>query len=235
MCSQPPFFNMIPKIVIELNNLLGSELGRNIYGEPLFRWDWSEDLFWPQTKTGRIVTKTVEVPIIGGGTEKTEIPVHEYQRVRQSWKLKNQWLITRWLAPAQLAGLVKGFYIGEADPLFSEEVVREHWDRLFPDSEYPARGLHFMTDWRNKPNMLPTRRDTDLLIHQIREQMSGMSAAAVLAAMEQEATETRAAKTKTNEDMIEDSFTAFLNPNPGARGGHISFGGMQFKSKENYG
>lgn len=55
------------KVVTELNELLGRELGRNEYGKPYFSWRWSEDLFWPAFATGRTLTHETKVltPIIG--------------------------------------------------------------------------------------------------------------------------------------------------------------------------
>lgn len=56
-----------PRIVAELNELLGRELGRNEYGKPYFSWRWSEDLFWPAAATGRTLLNETKVltPIIG--------------------------------------------------------------------------------------------------------------------------------------------------------------------------
>ena len=57
---------MNPRSLAHLNNLLASRLGRNPYGEGIFRWEWSEDLFWPEFPTGQMVSKESSVPIIGG-------------------------------------------------------------------------------------------------------------------------------------------------------------------------
>lgn len=55
------------KLIAELNELLGRELGRNQYGDPYFTWRWSEDLYWPAFATGRKLIKETKVltPIIG--------------------------------------------------------------------------------------------------------------------------------------------------------------------------
>ena len=36
-----------PAEIACLNHLLGTELGFNLYGAPIFSWRWSEDCFWP--------------------------------------------------------------------------------------------------------------------------------------------------------------------------------------------
>ena len=50
-----------PRVVAELNELLGRELGRNEYGKPYFTWRWSEDLTWPAFATGRTLLNETKV------------------------------------------------------------------------------------------------------------------------------------------------------------------------------
>jgi hypothetical protein len=95
----------------ELNELLARSLGTNPYGEGLFRWERSEDLFWPEFPTGRKTTKMVEVPIIGGGVDLAETVVPEYRSEPMCPKLDRQWVVTLWYPPESLdnwAGSVSG-------------------------------------------------------------------------------------------------------------------------------
>lgn len=179
--------------VSKLNALLGRELGTNPYGEPVFRWDWSEDLWWPSFWTGRYIEK--QSP---GGLYYSE---REYKKQRMSLKLKNQWVITRWLAPEAL----------------------QDWQQNFPGADYPSRGYRIHTDWANKPFHSPTLQDTEILIGLLREQMSGMSAKARYADMEREMDREEEKRQRTLEDAIENEFTAGLNPYPGKRGAFVSW------------
>lgn len=222
--------------VRQLNELLRQELGSNPYGEGIFSWRWSEDCYWPATKTGRMVTKKVEVPLIGGGVETAEIPTPEYSRSKQKKHLHRQWVVCKWLSPSELAGLTRGVHIGQdAMPQFyPEDVIKERWERIFPGSEYPSRGVHFATDYYNKTGVEPGLDDTKFLIHQLREQMSGMSEQARLADMQDDHWNKIERTRKRTEDIAEECFTAFLNPKSGARGGFVSFGGSDF-TKEHHG
>lgn len=212
-----------PKIVNTLNALLASELGRNPYGEPVFRWAWSEDLLWPETPTGKMTTKPVEIPIIGGGTETHQMLVPEYKRRRMSFKLQNQWVVTRWLSPEMLCGASVDYKIGSPPSGFSHEELTRRWRAIFPGSDLPVKGLYINTDWANKPNLPPTLQDTQILIAQLREQLSGMSASARLADMLADDDEDRVRKRKITENICEDSFTAMMNPFPGSRSSFVSF------------
>lgn len=126
----------------DLNEYLGRELGRNPYSEPIFRWDWSEDLYWPSYATG----KSIEVTSPEGFVYFQP----EYAKDRMSHKLHHQWVITKWYPPEDL----------------------ENWQTNFPGAPYPARGYRIHTDWANKPNCAPTLVDTEILVKQIRQQRS---------------------------------------------------------------
>lgn len=223
---------MLPdKNTQKLNLILRQELGSNPYGEGQFRWSWSEECVWPAMKTGRMIGKKIRVPLIGGGEEEAEIPTPEYKAVPQNSNLKDQWVLTRWLSPAMLAGLSTGHFIGNDRTDWSEEMILHRWQTIFPDYEYPARGLHFVTDWANKPHMRPTLVDTKLAIKQLRKQLSGDSAEALTIQMEDQMDAERERKQRITEDMIENEFTAFLNPSPGSRGNFVSFGGADLKEE----
>lgn len=209
--------------------LLAQEHGRTPYGDGKFRWEWSEDLIWPAVKTGKMATKRVPVPILGagGGTEFVEISTPEYKPVRQTNKYRNQWIVTRWLSPEQLAGLQRGYDIGPEERPYSQQQIVDAWRAIFPHSDCPLRGLHFHTDWANKPDCLPSLEDTKLLIHQLRVQRSDVSPAMLLLDMDAEDFAEKEKKRILTESIVEECFTAFLNPEPGKRGGSISFGGSE--------
>lgn len=199
-----------PRAVRHLNDLLRRELGESPYGEGIFQWAWSENLLWPTCRTGKMVTRKITVPIIGGGEAEAEITEPEYKARRMTFKYKRQWLITKWIKPESLP----------------------QWQAMFPGADYPARGYRINTDWANKPDLLPTYQDTMVLIAQLKDQMSGMSYAARLADMEADRQKAQDRIQKTTEDRIENCFTAFLNPDPGKRGQFVSFGGHDLEKKE---
>lgn len=127
----------------KLNALLGRELGwvRNT-DEPVYKWEWSDDLFWPAFQTGGRVENTSP-----GGIVYFE---KEYKREHQSFKLKKQWVITHWSPPEKLT----------------------EWQRTFPGAPYPADGYRIFTDWSNPPGMLPTLADTEDCIRCVKEATS---------------------------------------------------------------
>lgn len=125
----------------QLNEFLGAELGRVPGGsEPLFKWEWSEDLFWPSYATGGRVEK--QSP---GGIVYFE---KEYRRDRMSHKLRKQWVVTKWCRPEELS----------------------QWKENFPGADYPANGYRINTDWYNPPGKQPTFEDTRCLVWAIRKQ-----------------------------------------------------------------
>lgn len=126
----------IPK----LNQLLARELGRvRLSDDGLYKWEWSEDLFWPAYMTGKMVEKRTP-----GGIVFFE---KEYRRDKQSHKLNKQWVITKWFAPEEL----------------------KDWQMRFPGADYPADGYRIFSDWVNPPGMLPTEADTRDCIKCVRE------------------------------------------------------------------
>jgi hypothetical protein len=176
-----------------LNDLLGQELGFNPFGEPIFAWKFSDDLFWPASYTGKSIEKTSP-----GGIIYFE---REYKATPMSWRLVHQWVVCRWYP---------------ADAL-------NDWQTRFPGADYPTRGYYIFTDWANKPDCPPTHEDTRLLIIQLKKQMGGMDYLSQLRTFEGIEDKNDAAKTSTLGDAIRDEFTAGLNPFPGKRGGPISW------------
>lgn len=226
--------------VADLNELLARSLGTNPYGEGKFLWAFSEDLVWPQFPTGGTVTKQVEVPLIGGGVDvectdcggkgtivyeeddsercdccagkgtifKTTwhvtSVVPEYKVEKMCPKLDHQWVIALWYAPEELA----------------------HWESRFPGAAYPARGYRINTNaalpsYPGGPRE-PNIRDTERFIELLREQRS-MSHHDRVVDMLAEDDRQKAAVQAEIEDEIGNEFNAFMNPEPGKRGGFVSF------------
>jgi len=188
------------KDVAKFNELLGRELGRNPQSEPIFQWAWSEDLFWPQFRTGRMVTKRVPAKLLDSGeTEWIEMVVPEYARVKLSDKLKNQWVVTKWFPPEEL-------------PM---------WQHNFPMADYPANGYRIHTNASLDPFQVPTLADTEHFIHCIREQRS-MSLENRIIDMQREADYIEKEKDRVIRDEVRDLMPAFANYQPGKRGGYVS-------------
>lgn len=229
--------------VADLNELLARSLGTTPYGDGRFQWAWSEDLVWPQFPTGGTVTTQVEVPLIGGGVDvectdcggvgqisdgdeessgvercdacagkgtifKTSWPVNsvvpEYRVEKMCPKLDHQWVITLWYAPEDLA----------------------HWQSRFPGAAYPARGYRIDTNaslpsYPGGPRE-PNIRDTERFIELLRSQRS-LSHHDRVVDMLAEDDRQRASVQQEIEDEIANDFTAFMNPEPGKRGGFVSF------------
>lgn len=196
--------------VPQLNEILARELHRAPgSSDGIYKWEWSEDLFWPSYATGRMVPKRIEVPLIGGGVDHTEIIVPEYRRDRMSHKLRDQWVITKWCAPETL----------------------DRWEQNFPGAPYPADGFRINTDWYNPPGVLPSEEDTIRLIWALRNQ-SDKNRAQLTNEMEEESAKNQRAIENEVEDEINDSFGAFLNPKPGSRSGHVSMPYTEIDRKE---
>jgi hypothetical protein len=191
--------------VAELNEILGRELGRNPRGEPLFKWEWTEDLVWPASSTGRKVAnnKDYSVPIIGTGVEE-EVTVAvvepEYKPRRMTDKYHDQWIITAWCKPEELDG----------------------WHHIFPGSDYPVGGYRIHTNVAMKKGIDPGYDETQLFIHAVRDQRK----AGFYQSLEDSEAREREKRREVTRDMIGEEIPAFLNFNPGKRGNHVSFGGV---------
>ena len=179
--------------VPQLNDLLGNELGRNRFGEGIFAWKFSDDLFWPATLTGRMIEKKSE-----GGLWFFD---KEYGPSPLSRVLKHQWVVTRWYPPDSPG----------------------QWESRFPGAPIPERGSRIHTDWANKPHCLPTFEDTRILIRQLKEQLGEMDYLSQLRTFEEIEEKKEASKTAMLADAIQNEFTAGLNPYPGKRGGFVSW------------
>jgi hypothetical protein len=75
------------------NNILGTELGWNQYGEPIFGWSWSDDLFWPAKPTGRMVPQKTAAGIVAVQSEYVRMPMTSK---------RGCWIVTKWIPPQAL-------------------------------------------------------------------------------------------------------------------------------------
>ena len=181
--------------VPELNKILARELGINPFGGNIYRWAFSEELFWPAIFTGRRIEKRTPSGVI--------YMEREYTRGRMTNK-RNVWIVVKWFAPDALTD----------------------WQVNFPGAPYPARGAEIHTDWVNKPGVLPSYEDTQVLIWALRHQLETDFVTANNMFEDAQAKE-RAAKKQEIMDEVRDDFTAFLNVEPGSRGGAVSFPSVQ--------
>lgn len=210
----------------ELNNLLGQELGRRADGHPIFAWKNSDELFWPAFQTGRNVTKSIDIPLIGGGVEKAEAVIPEYRRDRQLRAL-NTWVVTKWLDPEALIWGWIGRHGGEAAPTYHppRERLIAMWNDRFPGADFPSNGWRIPTDATlpRSPggNSYPNESDTRHFIACVKEQ-TRIGFDARLKDMFASEDAKNAAQEKEIGDMVRDAFPAFLNPVPGKRSNFVS-------------
>jgi hypothetical protein len=212
-----------------LNELLGRELGRRD-GRSIFAWKHSDMLFWPAFDTGQKTKKvrTFDVPIIGGGTESCteEMVVPAYVSERQ---VRNSaWYVTKLLTAEEL---IWGWIGKHGDPLPdgrgpSDERLLELWSARFPGAEFPSRGWRVPTDAylprATGGDREPNIADTEAFITCVKEQ-TRLSFGLRLQDMMESEDRKEAAKNAEIGDCVRDAFGAFLNPNPGKRGGFVSF------------
>lgn len=189
----------------KLNELLGQEIGRTPLGDPLYKWEWSDDLLWPAYATGRNTTRNAPAPIIGSDeVENVPMTVPEYKSDRQTIK-RGIWMVTKWFSTAELLAM--------------------NWTQQFPQAEYPSRGWRIFTDWYNAPGVLPSLNDTRILIYALRDQL-GLTEKQLGDEMAVEDEKRRKEAERPVDDCILDCVPAFVNGRPGKRGGHVSFGGI---------
>ncbi len=225
----------MPHTVAKLNDLLARALGRNPYGEGMFRWEWSEDLFWPEFPTGRTLSRDVEIPVIGGA----ECAVCKGTGIGWSEGESEHCL--------RCAGSGKVYMETvsvPAGPEYRKEKMAPHLDHQwvitvwyppellahyaarFPGAAYPARGHRIVSNASlpsfpggpREPNLHETNRYIDLLNYQ-----RNHTHYEVEHGIDDERTARDKSVNKEIQDEIKDSFPAQMNLNPGARGGWVSF------------
>lgn len=220
----------------KLNAVLGRELGYAPDNEPIYRFEWTEDLFWPLYKTGRMIAETTthEVPILG--TEETEVVgekkiVPEYCRSRMTHKYRDQWVVTAWLPPEGLAQWVCD--AGNVTTPRDWEALAQ-WANNYQGVEYPSRGYRVCTNYRVPRGLTPNMDDVQRFCAGVRfnRSMNDLGVAQMFAAQDAKAHPAPPThpdeinlNSETGAEIVE-TFPAFMNPTPGKRGGSVSVGGV---------
>lgn len=192
------------KNIDKLNYLLGVALGFTPYGdEPIYRWTWTEDLFWPATPTGRFVESKTESGLY--------VMRPEYVQRRMTERYKNQWIISRWFPPEGVTAL-------EAHMLgLPEQTIFATWERDFPGSPIPARGYRIHINNTEIPEGdVPNLTDTERAI-QIFNQARSRTARQLMRDDAEAAEKEHIALKNQDADFVADCFTAGLKPKPGSR------------------
>jgi hypothetical protein len=128
--------------------------------------------------------------------------------VQRSWasRLGKVWVLCQWRKP---------------------EMRPDQWQHAFKGLyPYPSNGMYYPhAETAEPPGALPTERTTYILIESIRRQIAKDRI--------QHRSETRSYVDKREQDdytewveCVQDTNTAFSNPNPGSRSGNVSFGGI---------
>lgn len=199
-----------------LNNILAQELGRTPSGEPIFKFEWTEDLFWPLYRTGRMIQEKVthEVPIIGGGTDMLEEikVVPEYTRSRMTHTYTDQWIITSWIPEEGLT----------------------QWAQNFAGCDFPSQGYRVCTNYVVPQGDRPSIDDVRHFCAGVRFNRSH-SQVGLTQKLNDEYDKlhpmpvTNPEEYNRNSEVgaaIAENFNAFMNPEPGKRGGSVSIGGI---------
>jgi hypothetical protein len=180
-----------------LNDRLGSDLGRNPFGEPVYRWGYSESMFHDMIVAGEF--DMVDTP---SGLVVCEPAV---ERRKLCPTLDHQWVIVKWCD----AG--------------SEEAWRAQFgSRLL----WPRRGYVVPTNMCLAPGEVPDFTVTVEVIGKVRaERQKSYFDYVNESQSEMERTERKDHERLV--DMIANECTAFGNIKPGSRSGGVSFPSAQ--------
>lgn len=195
--------------VARLNDLLRTELGVTEAGFPKYQWRFCGDLidvFALHHKDGSKVTDHVFDANSGLYLAKTRTI-----RKLQSEKHAKQWAICYWEAP----------------------VSEKQWLNSFGTLEdYPAGGTYMICQGCiHAEGVPPTRKTTQQFIAEIRKRRMKTVKEHVAEDIAADKRADQKAEAELEEFFL-DKVPAFLNVQPGARGGHVSFGGVE-KEKTN--
>jgi hypothetical protein len=111
---------------------------------------------------------------------------------------------------------------------WQEPIPRERWIAMFGDTvPWPSQGeFHPIDNVKMPPGAEPIEVHTEVACMAIRLHMKKMPAEVKAAYDATMAAEKKAVRDEIYDEMRE-ADPAFLNPNPGARGGPVSFGGIK--------
>jgi hypothetical protein len=225
---------MTPEIA-HLNALLGRELGYTPDAKPIYKFEWTEDLFWPLYKTGHKVaeSRTYEIPIIGSEEiqqveEKKVVP--EYTKARMTHKYIDQWIVTAWLPPE---GLKQWVHQNNDDPQMDKAAL-DQWASNYEGASYPASGYRVCTNYVIPRGEVPNIDDVVRFCAGVRfnRSMSPIELGQRLKDAydkEHPMPATSPDEYNLNSEIgakVAENFNAFMNPTPGKRGGSVSVGGV---------
>jgi hypothetical protein len=197
-----------PSELNRLNDLLGRELGRNPFGEPLYSWAWADDLRHHMRQIDPVTQNLIFDyrcqcglnKIVHEPTCNLTAPVPRWIERRMCPQLHQQYVAVLWQS------------CGSED-----QWLREFGGRL----RYEPRGYRLPTNACLGPGEEPDKHVTWDLIHKVRRDRKKSIKDWI-----DEYDEAMALKERRDESrldaMISDAITAFGNAKPGARSGGIS-------------
>lgn len=124
----------------KLNDLIGRELGRTPFGQPIYRWDYSENLYHWMRADGYDYEAEPSGLLVARP---------RYERRRLALHLHDQWVICMWEAPMP-----------------EDQWRTEHGYKL----EWPKQGEYYPTNVDLDPGMEPNETFTDVFIGCVKEQ-----------------------------------------------------------------
>lgn len=187
------------KLIKKLDDLLGSELGRNWMGDPVYCWKYSEDFI-----------HHFFAPRIDGREGEEYETVHSNGLYIQQRKV-----LTRKMCP----GMTDQWLVA----MWSDAGSEEDWNEAFGDRlPWPRRGYYAPTNAALNPSELPDVAVTLEIIGLIRKDKKKTYADLM---EEGESAIAYEEKCKNNrlDDAIADACTAFGNAKPGSVGNGVSF------------
>lgn len=185
------------KAINRLNDLLGSDLGRNPFGEPLYVWRFSDD--WLHQYLSQTDFTWNDKPVEGSSAMLAVCePVVKERKMCPT--LQNQWVLAKWC---------------DAGP---EDAWRKQFGNKLP---WPRRGYHAPTNVHLDPGEFPDVAVTLEVIGKIRADRKRTFADFVNDSQDAVDHNDRA-DSNLIDDVIRNEMTAFYNPRPGARGNFVS-------------
>lgn len=201
----------IPKSILKLNDRLRLTLGSTPFGEPIYKWAWTEDLYWPSMPTGQYEEIKTDSGLFLMKSVST--------RKRMTDRYVEQWIIVRWCP-------IDGFTESECTKLGISNHQLPVWSRDFPGAPIPSRGGYYyhLANTEIPRGDMPTDSDTDRFIGFIKIQLAQDGNEHLYEWSKAKERQTRSSRAEFAAE-IADSFTAYLKE-PGKVDGEVSFGGV---------
>lgn len=195
------------------NDLLGSELGRNPYGEPVYRWENSEHVLRRKVVCNGLkpAERWVDRPVLderGEPTGKTLAVREQIVAAEKAWPwLDHQWVVTKWCFTPY-----------------------EEWNAAFGTLlDWPERGYYHPTNAELEAGQSPTVAITQEFIGLMRKEL-GRTFSDYMEQSESGLDRWDKANESQIEDIIADATTAFGNI-PGTRSGGVSLPSPEFRKQ----